>query len=120
MIWMSCLTGNVGSRGRRWVKATLREFVVDPLVRWLESRFERDRRLPAEQCFDPRVVAVPPSYALGRVELIDAPKLDACDPFDDIDELIDRDELAAADVLRPAACCCMPVPSCPRTPLTAS
>src|SRR5882762_8006674 len=74
--------------------------VVNPPVGLLETVAQRDRRRPSELLLDQRVVAAAAAHTLGRVEIVPAPELRAGDAFDDVDELIDRHELVAADVDR--------------------
>src|SRR6266508_1327826 len=76
------------------------QLVVDPPVGALEPVLERNRRLPAEQLADERVVAVPAADALGLGQVVPPLELDAGDLLDDVDEAVDRDQLGAADVDR--------------------
>ena len=57
-------------------------------------------RLPAELPLDHGVVAVAAAHALGGVELVVPLELDAGDPLDHVHQLVDGDQLAAAEVDR--------------------
>src|SRR5262249_51245407 len=89
--------GDVRAPGRAIGRA---KFVEDPGVRLLGARRERDARLPAEALEDHRVVGVPPTNALRRIEVIAAIQADAGDLLDDAHELVDCHELRRTEVDR--------------------
>ena len=72
--------------------------VVDPSVGLLHAVAEPGRGFPTEHFLDERVVGVAAVHALRGLQVVGALELDAGDVLDDVDELVDGDELAAADV----------------------
>src|ERR1043166_3721359 len=76
------------------------DLVVDPRVGFFQAIAQTDVRFPVQIFFDQRVVAVAAVHALGRLEIVPALELDAGDGFDDVDEAVDRDDFAAAEVDR--------------------
>src|SRR6185312_16193319 len=77
-----------------------RHLVVDPAVGLLETFSQADRRLPPEQLEDTRVVRIPPAHTLRGVQLVFPLQFEARDLLDDGDELVDGDELGAAEIDR--------------------
>ncbi len=57
-------------------------------------------RLPTQALLDQCVVAAPSAHALWGGEVIAAIQLDARDLLDDVDQLVDRDQLTAAEIDR--------------------
>src|SRR5690606_7530995 len=74
--------------------------VVHPGVGGRKAVLEADRGRPAQTLANQRVVAVASPHPLRSVELVPALQLHAGDALDDLDELVDGDELIAADVER--------------------
>src|SRR5579872_2220837 len=73
------------------------ELRADPRVGPREAVAQGRRRLPAEQRPDQRVVAVAAADAFRRREIVAALERHAGDAFDDRDEAVDGDHLAAAE-----------------------
>src|SRR3954447_9120263 len=76
------------------------QLIVDPGVRLLETVTQRDRRLPAVDAVEHRVVGVATAYALGSGQVVILGHRDAGDVLEDADHLVDRDELGRAEVDR--------------------
>src|SRR5579871_2061410 len=85
-------------QGETWVAAAADQLVVHPLVRLLEAILKRDRRLPPQDLLDAGVVTIPTAHALRSTEIVDTLQLDAGDVLNDVDELVDTDEPAAAQI----------------------
>ena len=75
-----------------------KHLVFDPGVGLRQAVAQADGGLPAEYFLNERVVAVAAVDALGGVEVVVALELDAGDLFDDVDELVDGDQFAGAEV----------------------
>src|SRR5258706_1102206 len=78
-------------------------FAKDPVVGFLHPGAQWRRGGPAEPRRYEGVVAVAATHALGRAQVVFPLEPDAGDVLDDIDELVDRHQLAAAQVQRLAA-----------------
>src|SRR3954468_10514200 len=74
--------------------------LVDPAVGLFHAVPEADRRRPSELFLDERVLAAAPAHAFWRAQVVTPLQFHAGDLFDDVDQLVDRDELVAADVNR--------------------
>src|SRR6185295_6100162 len=72
----------------------------NPRVGRLQARREIDARLPFEHTANARVVGVSAAHALRGGGHVAALQFHTRDRFDEIDETIDADELAAAEVER--------------------
>jgi hypothetical protein len=76
------------------------DLVVDPGVGALHTVAQGHRGLPPVLALDQCVIAVAPSNSLGGGEVVVSLELDACDVLDDVDQLVDRDQLARTEVDR--------------------
>src|SRR5207245_2994505 len=85
-------------RARLGAGIAVNHLVIDPAVGLLEAVAKAGVGLPAEDLFDEGVVGVAAVDALGGREVVVAFELDAADLLDDIDELIDADHFAGADI----------------------
>lgn len=73
---------------------------VNPTVGFLDPHLELRVRFPSKNRLDQRVVRVPAVAPLGRVQLLGSLELDAGDLLDDVNQLVDRHQLARCDVDR--------------------
>src|SRR4051812_41669898 len=76
------------------------QLVVDPGVGRLETGVQGDRRLPAVDLAEHRVVAVATAYALRSRQVVGLLDRDAGNFLDDRDHLVDGDQLGGAEVDR--------------------
>src|SRR5207244_2032642 len=74
--------------------------VVDPAIGLFQAFTQTNGRLPPEHLLDASVVAIASVHAFGRAQVVSAFQFHPANVFDDIDELIDRYQLATADVER--------------------
>src|SRR4051812_1420041 len=88
-----------GSRSSVLVLGPL-HLVIDPGIGLGEPISEGDGWLPAVDLADQGVVGVAAPDALRSIELVVALTADAGDLLDDVDELVDRDQLGAAQIDR--------------------
>ena len=75
-------------------------FIMNPAISAFESVAQTCGRFPVENLLDQRVVAVAAVHAFGRGEIVTAFQFHPGDLFHDVDQLIDRDQLAAAEIER--------------------
>src|SRR5512140_2585596 len=70
----------------------------DPVIGGFEAGLERGAGLPAQDRFYEGIVTVAPGYALGGIQVVGALELDFADFLDVVDQGVDRDHLAGAQV----------------------
>src|SRR6266508_1649176 len=73
---------------------------IDPCVSRTQAHIQRRIRFPTEYLLDEGVVAVPSGNPARSVEVVGAAEPNAGDPFDLVDERVDRHELARPEVDR--------------------
>ena len=78
----------------------LADFAPDPIVCLFKSDPEWDIRLPVKGLLNHGVVAIPAIHSLRGREIVVPFDLDAGDVLNDLNELIDRDQFAAAQIDR--------------------
>src|SRR5262245_52243020 len=76
------------------------DLVVNPAIRLLHPVAKPGVGLPAEDLLDEGVVGVATIDALGSRQVVLALELDLGDLLDDVDQLVDADQLARAEVDR--------------------
>src|SRR3712207_4607796 len=81
-------------------RVLLFELAGNPVVRDLQSIFERDRRLPLQHFAQTRVVAVATANALGLRDVVAFADALARDLRDDVYKLVDRDHPILPEVDR--------------------
>jgi hypothetical protein len=86
------------SRNLGHVAATVQQLVVDPAIGLLQAFLQADVRFPTDLAGEPSVVAVTSPHALRRRQVVTATKGDPSDLLDNVDKLVDRDELRAAEI----------------------
>ena len=84
----------------------------DPVIGCAQTVGQRGRRRPSEAFPYERVVAVASPHPFRGIEVIAAFQPDAGNSFDEVDQLINRHELVAADIPRFAH---VPAPQAHRT-----
>ena len=82
------------------LRRTLYHFIMNPAISAFESIAQLYRRFPAENFLDQRVIAVAAVHAFRRIEIVIPLQFHPGDIFHDVDQLIDRNEFAAAEVER--------------------
>src|SRR5262249_41817653 len=80
------------------VASAVVQLVVDPSIGLLHALHERNRGSPTELLLDHRIVAAAPADSFRRVEIEATLQPHSGNPLDDVDQLVDADELIAADV----------------------
>src|ERR1700722_10620189 len=73
-------------------------FAEDPFIGFLETVAETDRWSPSEIFLYEGIVTVTAVDALGGFQVVTALELDAGDALDDVHQLVDGNEFAAAEV----------------------
>src|SRR5581483_1535861 len=87
-------------RWKRARSAFLAHLIVNPAVGLLHSVPEFRGGFPAKKLFDERIVAVAAFDSLGRTQVVTPLELDSRDVLHHVDQLVDRNQLAAAKVER--------------------
>src|SRR5919106_7058956 len=83
---------------RRLEATRLLELRLDPPIRSVDSRFERDLGFPPQHPPQSGVVAVAAAHPLGCVRLMALADRLAGDPSDQVNQVIHRDEVVSAEI----------------------
>src|SRR6266567_8799507 len=93
-------TSRSGQHARLLLRLALDHLAVNPLISFLQPVAEPNAGSPSQILPDQRIVAIAAIDPLGRLQIVSAFELDARDVLHDVNQPVDRDNLAAAQVYR--------------------